>query len=134
MPIIHKVTSFVDEYQGVMIVLDTAKIRKLRKQRGWDQREFAQNAAINPSVISRLERGMQDDFKFSIIVSIANCLGVTIDQLLKQEYQTNNPKYSTLLASSLERLSQHDTKKQNEVAGMINGFLSIIEQDFDNGS
>ena len=61
--------------------IDGSLIAKLRKQKGWEQQQLAAAAAVDPSVVSRLEQGIQEDFKLSVAVSIAKALGVCVDVL-----------------------------------------------------
>jgi len=110
-------------------VLNVSKIRSLRKQKGWEQKDLAASAKINPAVISRLERGNQNDFKISVIVSIAAALSVPIDNLLQEEYQFSPPTLSPELQSAISHLNTHPTHVQNRIAGMIEGYLSALEKE-----
>src|SRR5258708_38169293 len=65
-------------------IVNGDKIAELRRQRGWGQRDLAAEAQIDPSVISRLERNLQDDCMLSIVIAIAEALGVTVDELLSK--------------------------------------------------
>ena len=44
-------------------ILNVTRIKTLREQKHWDQQDLARNAQVARSVISRLERGLQDDFQ-----------------------------------------------------------------------
>src|SRR5689334_8077888 len=67
--------------------INNSKIVELRLQRKWDQKQLAQAAGVAQSVISRLEQGLQADFKISVIAAVAKALGVSVDSLLALPYQ-----------------------------------------------
>lgn len=110
-------------------MLNIKKITQLRKNRGWEQRELAQAANINPSVISRLERGLQGDFKLSVILGIANALDVQIDDLLDNPQTNDSSQLCPEFKSTIIRLSHQPTYIQNRIVGMINGYLSVLESE-----
>lgn len=110
-------------------MLNIEKITQLRKNRGWEQGELAQIANVNPSVISRLERGLQDDFKLSVIIKIANALDVPIDDLLNKSDVEKPYELSPELNSAINRIRRHSLTIQNRIAGMINGYLSVLESE-----
>lgn len=110
-------------------MLNIEKITQLRKNCGWEQGELAQIANVNPSVISRLERGLQDDFKLSVIVKIANALDVPVDDLLDKSDTENPYELSPELNSAINRLRRHSLIVQNRIAGMISGYLAILESE-----
>src|SRR5689334_6707165 len=65
-----------------------AKIVELRRAKEWDQQTLAQKADIPASVLSRLERDLQEDCTISVLSKIAGTLGVTVDSLLRQPPNT----------------------------------------------
>jgi HTH-type transcriptional regulator, competence development regulator len=64
------------------------RIRELREERNWSQREFAKRVGINYSVVNRIELGKRrvEDHE---LAKIADIFGVTTDYLLGR---TDNPK------------------------------------------
>jgi transcriptional regulator with XRE-family HTH domain len=109
--------------------LDGAKISALRKQRGWDQYELASAANIAPSVVSRLERNMQIDFKLSIVDAVAAALGVPIDSLLERSKSVETKDLVPELQILLSELRRQPPKIQRHVAGIIRGYLFALEAD-----
>src|SRR5262245_12483214 len=57
-------------------ILDTQALRSLREAKGWDQQTLASAAGVDPSVVSRLERGLQVDLKASVLVGLAYALDI----------------------------------------------------------
>lgn len=57
------------------------RVRRLRKERGMTQQTLAEVSNQEPSNISHIERGATK-LSLPTLVSIANALGVTVDELL----------------------------------------------------
>lgn len=107
-------------------IVDGELIRQLRERRGWSQRELALAAQVDPSVVSRLERGLQDDVKLSVVVALARVLDVSIDHLVRIYRQ----KPGTLIAEMsfvIEQLAQQPIQVQRYAFGILRGLLSIAE-------
>jgi transcriptional regulator with XRE-family HTH domain len=105
-------------------VLNGKAIRQLRKQKGWSQQELAKAARVDASVISRLERELQEDTKLSVAVSIATALGVSVNSLV------NVAKPSGTIAPELQiaidQLSQQPEHVQRQAAGILQGYLGTL--------
>ena len=56
------------------------RIVNLRKAKGWNQQELANQAGINRTYISAAERGKQN-LTLSIVMKLANALDVSIERL-----------------------------------------------------
>lgn len=115
-------------------MLDSQKVSRLRREHGWEQKDLAEFADIHPSVISRLERGLQVDFKLSIVLRIARALGTSIDDLLQEPNSTDQQRFVPELNLALERLRFHSSDTQQWVAAMILGFLRAFERTNDGSS
>lgn len=91
------------DYQAVGV-----RIRRLRKERGMTQQALAELSGQEPSNISHIERGATK-LSLPTLVSVANALGVTADQLLCDSLPATRSVFETeadrLLAdcSHLER-------------------------------
>lgn len=57
------------------------KLKALRAQRGWSQRELAERSLVRQSLISLLESGRQADTTSRNVRRLAQALGVTVDYL-----------------------------------------------------
>lgn len=106
-------------------LVDGARIANLRKQRGLDQYELAEKAGVAPSVISRLERNLQADYKLSVIVSVARILGVTVDELLidTDVEQDMLPEFRAVL----DEIRSRDVTTQRLAAGVLRGLLEVSD-------
>lgn len=58
------------------------QIRKWRLERGIAQRDLAARAGIDPSTLSRLEKGYIPGSR-SLLIRLANALGVSIEEMQK---------------------------------------------------
>src|SRR5262249_5026679 len=98
--------------------LDGARIAQLRKQKGWDQYELAAAARIAPSVISRMERNLQQDFKVSVLAAVASALGTSLDSLLVPFEETRGIGFTAELEVVLAQVRQQPDQVQRHIAGM----------------
>lgn len=110
-----------------MGVVNGKKITELREQRGLNQYELAEQAGIAPSVVSRLERDLQGDFKISVLASVAKTLNVRVDDLLVEEHQAVEPKLQPELSAVMRDLEDHSEQVQRLAAGVLRGLLSSVE-------
>lgn len=62
-------------------------IKELRLQRGYTQAQLADKVGINISQVQKLEAGTQkiENTTLKNALAIANALGVTVEELTKQE-------------------------------------------------
>jgi transcriptional regulator with XRE-family HTH domain len=106
-------------------------MRHLRERKGWDQQTLASEAHVHPSVISRLERGSQQDVRLSVVAAIAATLEVSIDDLVREGRQHQSLEPSSPLIAELEilirELGDKPIEVQRQIAGMIRGFLSALD-------
>lgn len=112
-----------------MSLLDTSLITRLRKQKGWEQKDLAAAANVNPAVISRLEKGLQNDFKISVIAAVAVALDVPVDNLLIDVYRVTEPNLSPELQSATTNLAKHSFQVQKRIASMIEAYLLSLESE-----
>jgi len=107
-------------------VVDGDAIRSMREARGWDQLTLAQAAGVNPSVVSRLERGLQDDLKASVLVAIARAFSVPIDSLLRSAHRQVSPDVTPELAEIVAELARLPPAHQKQVVALLRGYLSAL--------
>lgn len=69
------------DYQAIGV-----RVRRMRKARGLTQQMLAERSGQEPSNISHIERGATK-LSLPTLVSVANALGVTADQLLCDSIQ-----------------------------------------------
>lgn len=108
--------------------VDGDKIAGLRNQQGLGLRELATKAQVDHSVISRLERNLQEDCMVSVVVAIASALGVAVDDLLRDGQQATNRKLIPEFQAVSNDFAQHPPKIQRQAAGILRGFLSTLDE------
>ena len=64
------------------ILIDGAKIRQLRKNKGWSQMDLARIAWVDQGTISQLENNTKLGIRMDTLVRLARYLGVPTDDLL----------------------------------------------------
>lgn len=97
-------------------------LRILREAKGWNQQTLAQQTGIDPSVVSRLERGLQSDLKVSVLFKLAQALEVSLDVLVSNQSKHTND-FVGELAAIMPQLQQLSQEHQRQVAAMLGGYL-----------
>jgi transcriptional regulator with XRE-family HTH domain len=107
-------------------VIDIAALRALREARGMDQQTLAAQAGIAKSVVSRLERGHQKDFRASVLIRLAQTLGTTVDALLLTPEPPPQPTFSGELAAVLPDVQILSRLHQRRIAALLRAYLSVM--------
>ena len=58
------------------------RLKALRADRGWSQRELARRAQVRHALLSELETGKKADTTGAVLTRLAQALGVSIDYLV----------------------------------------------------
>src|SRR5947209_3013957 len=104
-------------------VIDVQILKSLREARGWDQQTLAQVAGVDPSVVSRLERQLQDDLKASVLVALARALETPVDALLTAEYRYSHSELLAELTAVVNEFGRLSEGHQRQIAGMLRSYL-----------
>ena len=107
-------------------IIDPRLLRLHREAKGWDQLTLAHKAGIDPSVVSRLERGLQSDLRASVLISLAVALEVTVDALLPQSLHLVSPNEALELSPLLTVIEHLPLPYQRQVAALLHGYLSTM--------
>jgi transcriptional regulator with XRE-family HTH domain len=107
-------------------LIDVNVLRSLREARGWDQATLAAHAGIDPSVISRLERGLQVDLKASVLASLARALQIPVDALLAAPYRQHPAALAPELDAAIAQLSALAPAQQRQVAALLQAYLRTL--------
>lgn len=79
-----------------------ARIRDIRRAKGWSQEKLAEEANLSRDAISRIERGDREP-RLETLHSIAKAVGLTLSKLLDFEYQPKARREQEIPLRSLER-------------------------------
>ena len=85
------------------------RIRRLRKEKGLTQQRLAELSHQEPSNVSHIERGATK-LSLPTIVSIANVLNVTVDDLLCDSLIKANASYGKLAENILSDCTHKELK------------------------
>lgn len=100
-------------------------LRAMREARGWDQQTLARAADVDPSVVSRLEGGHQDDLRASVLVALARALNVPTDALVSG-FQALELGYVPELIAVLPEVARLPEALQRQVASILRGYLDTL--------
>lgn len=109
-------------------VIDGDVIRSLRETRGWDQHTLARAADISPSVVSRIERGLQEDLRASVLVALARALEVPVDALLHSSLRQSPSAFSPELVAAIAELAHLDVNSQKQVAAVLRAYITTLPE------
>jgi len=74
------------------------KVKALREQRGWSQRELSRRAQVRQSLLSELELNKKMDTTGSVLRRLAQALGVSMDYLGGVYNDLPSPRPAELLS------------------------------------
>ena len=127
MPTTTRLLSSPPEVIGMSALINGQVLRATREAKGWNQQTLAREAGVDKSVISRLEREMQDDLRVSVLVAIATALEISADTLLssgQRSAETFIPQLSALLPA----VAALPDAPQRQIAAIIQGYLSVADE------
>ena len=99
-------------------------IRKHRLMLGLKQTELAEKCDCSESHIGQIENGRGKP-SLEMTVRIANALGVTIDQLLREYYDSPEKIYLREIA---ERIEKYPVQLRIQACESLHNFLDSIEK------
>lgn len=112
-----------------MPVIDQNALRVLREARGWNQRMLCEVASVDPAVLSRLERGVQDDVSASALVALARALDTPIEALLTPPPDAIARALAPEWTGIVRRVSALSIATQRHVARIVKVFLSTLPDE-----
>ena len=110
-------------------VIDGQTLRAMREARGWNQSTLARTAGIHPSVISRIERGMQDNLDADVLVALARSLQAPVDALLVTPDKPGEHGRGRLmreLAAEVAVLAELSDTQQRQVAAIVRAYRATL--------
>ncbi len=105
------------DYQGIGI-----RIRRLRNDKNLTQQMLAELSDLEPSNISHIERGATK-LSLPTLVSIANALDATVDELLCDSLTASKSVYEQEAAQLLSDCSHQELKIITETMRALNASL-----------
>ena len=90
------------------------RIKELRTAKGWTQAKLAEKSGVEPSNISHIERAATK-LSLPTMVSIANALGVTLDEIAYGSLVKSNHISIKMIDDILADCSPEELKSLTEV-------------------
>jgi transcriptional regulator with XRE-family HTH domain len=109
-------------------VINPQLLRALREARGWDQQTLELTAEVDPSVVSRLERGLQVDLKASVPVALARALDTPVDTLLVAPRGHDSSALVLELSAILGEVAKLSPAQQRQVAAIMRAYVSALPE------
>lgn len=106
-------------------LINAHMLRALRIAKGWNQKQLAHVANVDASIISRLERGIQNDLKVSVLVALATALETSVSNLLIGQVATEQKDVASLRAL-LDKLAELPKEYQEQVAAILRAYISTM--------
>jgi transcriptional regulator with XRE-family HTH domain len=100
-----------------------AKLRDLRKRRGWSQGQLAQKIGADLQRVSKYERGVIWP-TMELMVAIAKAFDVTVDFLIRDDKQAAVGKIKNReLLNQLEQINDLPEEDQKTVVSFLDAFI-----------
>lgn len=100
-----------------------AKLRDLRKSRGWSQGQLAQKIGADLQRVSKYERGVIWP-TMELMVAIAKAFDVTVDFLIRDDKNTAVGKIKNqALLNQLEQINDLPEDDQKTVVSFLDAFI-----------
>ncbi len=103
------------------------RIRRFRKERGLTQQSLAELSDQEPSNISHIERGATK-LSLPTLISIANALGVTTDDILCDSVSNASASYEREVSDLLSDCSHSELKV---ITGTMRALKENLRKNFD---
>lgn len=98
------------------------RLKSLRKDRGWTQKDFATQLGIRYQQLNKYEGGFNMP-AVEMLITMSKLLDVTMDTLLTGELPTDQPIINTKLLDRFRALDSFSSEDQNAVIRLIDGLV-----------
>lgn len=113
-------------------VVDGKRLQHLREARGWNKQRLAREAGIHPSVVSRLERDIQNNLDAAVLVALATALNTRVDALLTVPAYEREEPLSPDLAAEVSALGTLSVAQQQHVAAILHAYRTTYPKESSN--
>jgi transcriptional regulator with XRE-family HTH domain len=102
-------------------------LKKIREQRGYQQKQVAIEIGIGTTNYNRVENG-QREASIEVLDKLANFYGITIDEIVHFEDKKLPPKEIVIqdkaMVEQVQLISQLEEKEKNVVYTIVESFIS----------
>lgn len=99
------------------------RIKQLRKDMGWTQKELANRIGTSPAQLNKYEAG-QNTPPLDKLVLFAEVLTTTADYLIAGNISENMPISNTRLVQRLQLIDQFDADEKETVIKLLDGMIA----------
>ena len=99
------------------------RLRELRKERGWTQKEMAARLGIRQTHYTKYETAMHVP-PLDKVVQLARLFGVSLDRIVLGENPSNQPVKDTRLAQRFQVLEQFSAQDRETVVILIDAMVA----------
>ena len=99
-----------------------ARLKTLRKQKGWTQKQLANQVDMRFSQLNKYECGMHIP-PIEKLVQLSDILGVTLDYLLTGNRDEIQPLHNIRLVERLREVEDFDNDDQETIIKMIDAMI-----------
>jgi transcriptional regulator with XRE-family HTH domain len=100
-----------------------ARIKQLRKQRGWTQKELAKHLEGSYQQLNKYESGIHAP-PLDKLVQLADALNTTIDYLITGQTPDETPLHNKRLLQKFKLLEGFDANQQETVINIIDAMVA----------
>jgi transcriptional regulator with XRE-family HTH domain len=100
-----------------------ARIKQLRKQRGWTQKELAKHLEGSYQQLNKYESGIHAP-PLDKLVQLADALNTTIDYLITGQTPDETPLHNKRLLQKFKLLEGFDANQQETVINVIDAMVA----------
>jgi transcriptional regulator with XRE-family HTH domain len=98
------------------------RLKELRKQKGWTQKELAKQIDIRFAQLNKYECGMHIP-PIEKLIQLSDILGVTLDYLVTGNRDQIKPLHNVRLIERLQELERFDSDDQETIIKMIDAMI-----------
>ena len=98
------------------------RLKELRKQKGWTQKELANKIDMRFSQLNKYECGMHAP-PIEKLIQLSNSLRVTLDYLVMGNQEQQQALHNVRLLERLKELEQFDNDDQEMIIKMIDAMI-----------
>ena len=99
------------------------RLRELRKERGWTQKELAARLGIRQTHYTKYETGMHVP-PLDKVIQLVRMFGVSLDRLVLGEAPSNQPVKDTRLAQRFQALEDFNPHDRETVITLIDAMVA----------
>jgi transcriptional regulator with XRE-family HTH domain len=98
------------------------RLKELRKQKGWTQKELANQIDIRFAQLNKYECGMHVP-PIEKLIQLSDILGVTLDYLITGNRDQIQPLHNVRLIERLQELESFDSDDQEAIIKLIDAMI-----------